>query len=84
MPFFTIFDSLEAIEKLVNDYPLDTSFTGAIFKGAKGIILAKLCHKLNYNELVELYLNHYKKYAKGFYLPQFERLVNYLENDFSK
>jgi hypothetical protein len=79
LPFFDQYDNLEVMERAVNADPYDAKFTGPIFKGSEGLILAKMTKKDNYNELVKRYTHYYEQLADGFYLPSFKALVEDLE-----
>lgn len=79
LPFFEKYSSLKAIDAVLNENPQDTSLTGAIFKGSKGLILAKLTNRYNYPELVKIYTDQYQQLADGFYLNDFKKLISILE-----
>jgi hypothetical protein len=78
-PFFKKYEDINEIEKDVNADINDTSLTGPIFKGTKGIILAKLCNRENYTNLQRCYYEYYSNFSKGFYLPSFKKLTDYLK-----
>ena len=80
LPFFDKYDTLEKIDKALNIKPEDTSLTGAIFKGSKALIIAKLMCRRNFKELADYYYNYYKNFSEGFYLPNYIRLKEFLEN----
>lgn len=79
LPFFEEFYSLKKIDAVLNINLSDTSLTGSIFKGLKTLIIAKLTGRSNYKELEDFYLNYYKEFSNGFYLPDYKRLTDYLE-----
>lgn len=79
LPFFQKYDDLDVMEKIINSDPYDIKFTGPIFKGSKGLILAKLTKRDNYDELVRRYTHYYEQLSDGFYLPSFKALVDSLE-----
>lgn len=79
LPFFEEFNSLGKIDAALNVDLGDTSLTGSIFKGLKALIIAKLMGRSNYKELKDFYLSYYKEFSNGFYLPDYNRLTNYLE-----
>lgn len=79
LPFFSKFDSLEEIESAVNKDPNDILLTGGIFKGFKGIILARLLNRPNYIELSKTYSRYYQKFSNGFYLHEYNNLLNLLD-----
>jgi len=84
LQFFKFYDDLKIMEKTINTDPYDIKFTGPIFKGSKGLILAKLTKSANYDDLVEKYTSYYEKFSDGFYLPSFSDLVEDLKRkDFS-
>jgi|GEM_PF-756065 len=78
LSFYEDHSSVEAVDKALNEDPSDTSLTGAIFKGSKGIILARLTKRSNYSDLVNIYTKHYQQLADGFYLADFMRLIEEL------
>lgn len=82
VPFFEKYDVIGEIEKAVNAMNVDvdnSSLTGPVFNGFKGIILAKLCNKENYRSLMRDYYEYYSNFSDGFYLPNFEKLIAYLD-----
>jgi len=79
-PFFKKYENISEIEKDVNADINDTSLTGPIFKGSKGIILAKLCNKENFENLQRGYYEYYSNFSGGFYLPSFKKLTAYLKD----
>lgn len=79
LPFFEKYSSLAAIEEVLNQNPYDTSLTGSIFKGYKTIIMAKLMQRNNFNDLVNIYQKYYSEFSNGFYLPEYEKLVEVLQ-----
>jgi hypothetical protein len=80
LPFFRKFGKLAALDFALNEDTADLTLTGPIFKGYKGMILAKLNRRNDYQSLVECYTDYYEKYSKGFYLPEFRKLLNILSN----
>jgi hypothetical protein len=80
LPFFEKYNSLKVLDEALNTDTKDTSLTGNIFKGSKALIIAKLLNRKNYNELETTYLNYYKEFADGFYLPGFEKLIKKLKD----
>lgn len=80
LPFFEKYSSLESLQAEINGDFNNLHLTGPIFKGYKGIILAKLLRCENLDEIVEVYMGYYKKFADGFYLPEFVNLVQDIEN----
>ncbi|WP_194973046.1 hypothetical protein [Aquiflexum lacus] len=80
LPFYQRYSSIEALDKVLNENPSDSSLTGAIFKGAKGLILAKLTKRSDYPDLVKVYTSHYEQLADGFYLKDFEKLILKLDS----
>lgn len=75
LPFFQIYSSIEALDKALNENPSDSTLTGVIFKGFKGIILAKLTKRPDFPYLENVYRRHFKQLADGFYLNDFEKLI---------
>lgn len=80
LPFYLEYDDLNVMEKIINADQYDIKFTGPIFKGSKGLIMAKLTKKGNYDELVKRYTHYYEQLSNGFYLPSFKALVGDLQN----
>jgi hypothetical protein len=80
LPFFEKYNSLVVLDEALNTDTKDTSLTGDIFKGLKALISAKLSGRLNYYELEKFYLNYYKEFSDGFYLPEFDKLREELKN----
>jgi hypothetical protein len=80
LPFYEKFDSLNAIEEKINNDSKGGPIIGAIFKGSKGIILAKLLGRLNFQDLQLTYMNYYEQFANGFYLPSYLALIEYLKS----
>ncbi len=83
LPFFREYDDMNVMEKIINADPYDPKFTGSIFKGSKGLILAKLTGRDNYDELVKRYTRYYEELSNGFYLASFKALVEDMENTLS-
>jgi len=79
LPFFDKYNTIEKIDKVLNNNMHDTSLTGAIFKGAKALITAKLTNRANYQELENYYLNYYSMFSNGFYMPNYLNLVKLLK-----
>lgn len=80
LPFFERFNSLEALDKSLNNNPEDTSLTGSIFKGTKSLIIANLIKRNDFDNLKDIYQKYYESYADGFYLPEYLRLKALLTN----
>jgi hypothetical protein len=78
VPFYQKYQSIENIDRGLNEKPDDSSLTGLIFKGFKGLIVAKLINRSDYKDLVEMYFGHYQQFADGFYLSDFEKLISEL------
>jgi hypothetical protein len=81
IPYFERYRSLEAIDHLLNDQ-LDERVPGCSFglpRETRGLIVAKLVDRPNYQELVEFYRSRIVKVSSGFHVPQFEALVVSLE-----
>jgi hypothetical protein len=78
LPFYQKYQSIENIDRGLNEKPDDSSLTGLIFKGFKGLIVAKLINRSDYKDLVEMYFGHYQQFADGFYLSDFEKLISEL------
>ncbi len=81
LPFFDKYNTIENLDLAINEDPSNTALTGTIFKGSKGIILAKLTNREDYNRLVTLYTKHYEKLSDGFYLSGFKNLLGTLSQN---
>lgn len=79
LPFFAKYNTIDKIDNVLNSNIQDASLTGAIFKGSKALITAKLTNRDNYQELENYYLNYYSTFSNGFYLPSYLNLVNLLK-----
>jgi hypothetical protein len=78
LPFFSKYNTIESLDLVINENIADVELTGAIFKGSKGIILAKLTDRNNYKYLVEIYTKYYENFSDGFYLLRFKNLLEAL------
>lgn len=78
-PFFARFDKIENIEKEVNIESRKSIFTGPKYEGNVGIILAKLVKNPNYEQLKTKYQNYYEWLSNGFYLPEYNAVVEELK-----
>ncbi|TVT42865.1 hypothetical protein FNT36_01875 [Hymenobacter setariae] len=80
IPFFGKYSSLEELDKEVNIEIRKSIFSGPKYEGNLGIILAKLVDNPHYSKLEEKYRNYYKKLSNGFYLPEYEGVIEVLKN----
>ena len=79
IPFFAKYNSIEALDREVNVENRSSIFSW-INQGSIGVILAKLVGNPKYVSLKKKYHSHYKKLSDGFYLPEYEGVVNALES----
>lgn len=76
IPFFEEYDNLIAIERHVNEEPLrELAIINPIFRGSKGLIMAKLVGNCQFPQLKRVYTEFYSNFADGFYLDDFEKVV---------
>jgi len=80
VPFFEKHKELHSAERAVNQDVNNTHLTGPIFKGTKGLVLAKLLNRKDFTALQEEYLHYYENFSDGFYLPDYKRLMELLNN----
>ncbi len=81
IPFFEKNNELRSAERAVNQDVSSTHLTGPIFKGMKGLILAKLFNRKDFTILQEKYLHYYENFSDGFYLPEYKRLMELLNTN---
>lgn len=79
LPYYERYDTLQSIDHCLNDDPTDLSSTGPIYKGIKGVIASKLTARENHEEIVKAYTEYYTNFADGFYLKQYQKVVDLLE-----
>lgn len=81
LPFYERFSTLNAIDAHLNDKPKGKAFTpwSVYERAARGIVVAKLVGRKNYDKLVKTYRKQVKKY-ESIHLSHFEALVQALEN----
>lgn len=81
LTYFTAYSSLKAIDHALNDYPLEKTPHRIMewLRASTGLIVAKFVDRDNYNELKEVYRAKVARLDRGFYLPQFNALVEDLE-----
>ncbi|TDN40381.1 hypothetical protein E4631_11440 [Hymenobacter sp. UV11] len=80
IPFFEKYSSLEELDKEVNIETRKSIFSGLNYEGNLGIILAKLVNNPHYHKLEEKYRNYYQQFSNGFYLPEYEGIVEVLKS----
>ncbi|MCX2449725.1 hypothetical protein OQX61_00460 [Pedobacter sp. PLR] len=78
-PFFEKYNNLPAVDHQINDD--NTVLTGFIFKGTKGLILAKLLGRKDFGILQEKYQHYYESFSDGFYLPEYLRVKELLSSN---
>jgi hypothetical protein len=80
LPIFESSSSLEEIDKILNDEPdKETPYYGIYLRQYKGIIVAKLNNRKDYEYLTELYRNKLKEIAGDFYIEDYEKILALLE-----
>lgn len=83
-PFFQKFTKIPEIERVVNDkswsYDKEEMFGGPMYRGSLGMILAKLTNNPDYNFFKDKYLGYYKWFADGFYLPEYNAVLDVLDS----
>ncbi len=79
LPFFEEYNSLKKMDEVVNIKNGASIFSGPIYGGNLGIILAKLVKNLDYAFFLEKYRNYYDNFSDGFYLPEYEKLIKVLD-----
>ncbi|MFD2162262.1 hypothetical protein ACFSJU_07645 [Paradesertivirga mongoliensis] len=84
LQFFNKYEPLSTIHTALNTRPEDTSLTGPIFKGFKGLIIAYLVESESYTDLKNVYKKYYQNFEAGFYLPNYERLIELLNTNIHK
>jgi hypothetical protein len=79
IPFFEKYSSLEELDREVNIENRKSVFSGPKYEGNLGIILARLTNNPHYHKLEEKYRNYYQQFSNGFYLPEYEGIVEVLK-----
>ena len=82
LPYFVQFGSLAAIDAELNDHPAERSVNSSLawFRCSRGLIVAKLTGRPDYEQLATFYLDVMTRDNKGFYLQRFESLVESLKS----
>jgi len=82
LPYYSAYSSLEAIDHLLNDYPLKKTphRTMEWLRASTGVIIAQLVGRDEYEKLKEEYRKKVACIDKGFYLPQFDALIEDLRS----
>lgn len=80
-PYYERYTTLAEVDCSLNDRPREKAVhtIASLDRCCKGLIVAKLVGRDNYDELVSVYREKMRHDAKGFYLPWFEALVKDLE-----
>lgn len=80
-PYFEQFSTVAAVDVALNDQPNEPCIHGGMPSNrcSRGVIVAKLTGRKNYDELVSIYRSILIKDNNGFYLPAFESLLDRLE-----
>ena len=79
-PFFCHYSSIEEIEKEINIENRVSIFKGPKYEGCLGIILARIVKNPNYKHLEEKYRKYYEWFSNGFYMPEYEGVLNTLNS----
>lgn len=80
LPYFEKYSNLLNIDNALNAAP-DTPCEHRIMnylRAATGVIVARLVGRKDYEELIVAYHNQMKRFAGGFYLSQYEKLLKVL------
>jgi hypothetical protein len=82
LPYFVQFGSLAAIDAELNDHPAERSVNSSLawFRCSRGLIVAKLMGRPDYEQLVTIYTDVITRDNKGFYLKGFQALVESLKS----
>lgn len=78
VPFFLQYNNIEQLDKEVNVESSKSIFSGPKYEGNLGIILAKLAHNPRQNQLENKYRSYYQQFSNGFYLAEYEGIVEAL------
>ncbi|QKJ30367.1 hypothetical protein HQ865_11560 [Mucilaginibacter mali] len=78
LPFFRQYNEIGNIEKAVNVKNGKSIFSGLKYEGNLGVILAKLVRNPDYPFFVEKNRNYYTTLNDGYFLPQYEKLLEIL------
>lgn len=75
-PYYEKFANVEAMDRLLNDQPDIHSIHGGVepLRCQRGLILAKLARRVDYDHLEQVYRAKLESFNDGFYLPAFENL----------
>jgi hypothetical protein len=77
MSYFAQFSTLSDVDMSLNDRPKEDCIHAILpwLRCSKGAIVAKLTNRTNYKQLIAIYRELVRKDANGYYLPQFEALL---------
>lgn len=76
IPFFERYSTLESLHVLINSNPqIDLNIINPIFRGIKGVIIAKILDSKELDSLIEVYSNQYEFHFDGFYKSIFDRVL---------
>jgi hypothetical protein len=82
LPYYEGFSSVQVIDWELNSNPTErTMHCGGLpfFRCSKGMIVAKLVGRQNYDELAAIYSDRMSKVQNGFYFQQFQDLLKLLQ-----
>lgn len=80
LPFFDKYDDIKVVDKVLNENTENTLLAGCIHKGFYSLITAKLLNRVDYAQLEQAYQKYYENFANGFYLSEYLKLKDYLNN----
>lgn len=82
-PYYEAYGSLAAVDAALNEHPETRSVHRASewLRASTGLIVARLVGRSNYSDLVAIYRRRVAKMNSGFYSPQYEALVQRLDQD---
>ncbi|MCI1187116.1 hypothetical protein MON38_06765 [Hymenobacter sp. DH14] len=78
IPFFSQYNNIEQLDREINVENRESIFGGPKYEGNLGIILAKLACNPRYNQLESKYHCYYQQLQDGFYLAEYEGIVEAL------
>lgn len=81
-PFLKKNSSLNAVDKLLNDDPKkDSIYDSFYLRCYHGVIVAKLNNRSDYQQIAEIYRQALASFEDGYYLADYERLLEVLTNE---
>jgi hypothetical protein len=83
LPFFAQYDQLAAIDQELNKEAGESLFSWPN-RGSIGLIIAHLVANARYEQLEKQYRTYYQQLSNGFYLPEYEGVVEVLKKGRAK